>query len=470
MTVPENLQHKSTSKVQEKCGARHSWRECSAELDYICTVELILLTPFESNRLSYVCEILFSQLLGINFQIVAPSRFLHSETTYALSYGCSVEGIPELNSSSFFASQNPPQESPPIQINSILPGLYPQKPGNKHFDFDILASAFWILTDYWSYLGWVDRDKHGRVDDSKHPIILNQWHTRPMVHLYAQAISKLLPGFQASERKGSIQLTLDIDEPWKHAHKPWPIQWGGMAKAILSLDINSLTERIKSIFLEKDPFYIFPEIQHPQHLTLFFLLDRQSSFDGRHTWQNPAYQELIQKCQSQGYRIGIHPSYTSSEVPGRIGAEKEKLEKILGGKVTLSRQHFLKYRDPATFEELESCGISEEYSLCPIHVCGYLRGMAQSFAWYNLKKDQKSHLNLHPVMVMDRALQKYQGYTADTAWEKIKQEMEACLSFGGDFIILWHNTTLSETGEWKGWRKIWSQLQEYKLQWEQKPR
>ncbi len=413
-----------------------------------------------------MCEILFSRLLGINFQIVAPTRFLHSEKTYVLSYGCTVEGIPELNATTFFADQTPPQESPPIQVNSNLPGLYPQKPGNRHFDFDILASAFWILTDYWSYLGWVARDKHGRVEDSKHPIIQNQWHTRPIIHLYAQAISKLLPGFQPSERKGSIQVTLDIDEPWKHAHKPWAIQWGGMAKAILSFDINSLTERIHSIFLKKDPFYILGKLQHPQNFTLFFLIDRQSSLDGRHTWKNPAYRKLIQKCQSLGYKIGIHPSYTSSEVPGRIAYEKEKLEKILGKQVTLSRQHFLKYRDPESFEELETCGITDEYSLCPIHVCGYLRGMAIAFPWYDFKRERISNLILHPVMVMDRALQKYQGYTADKAWDKIKQEIETCLSYGGDFVILWHNTTLSETGEWKGWRLVWEQLQDYKMQWE----
>jgi len=436
-------------------------------LDYICTVELILLTPFESNRLSYVCEILFSRLLGINFQIVAPSRFQHSEKAYALSYGCHVEGIPELSSTTFFAAQDLPQEIPPIQVDSNLPGLYPQKAGNRHFDFDVLASAFWILTDYWSYLGWVDRDRHGRVDDSKHPIIQNQWHTRPIIHLYAQALSKLLPGFQAPESRGSIQLTLDIDEPWKHAHKPWHIQWGGMAKAIISADFNSLKERINSLFFRKDPFYIFTEIQHPQDLTLFFLIDRKSSLDGRHTWQNSAYQKLIQKCQSLGYIIGIHPSYTSSEVAGRIAYEKEKLDRILGKQVTQSRQHFLKYRDPESFEELDSCGIRDEYSLCPIHVCGYLRGMAKAFPWYDIKRERISTLMLHPVMVMDRALQKYQGYTADNAWEKIKQEMEICLSFGGDFVILWHNTTLSETGEWKGWRLVWEQLQEYKLQWEQ---
>lgn len=414
-----------------------------------------------------MCKIIFSQLLGISYQIISPSRFLPSEDIVAISYGCSLEGIPELSSSAFFADSKPPKEKPPIQVNSFLPGLYPQEPGKKHFDIDILASAFWILTDYWSYLGWVDRDVHGRVDDSKHPIVLNQWHTRPIVHLYAQAISKLLPGFQPPVKKGSIQLTLDIDEPWKHAHKPWYIQWGGMAKAVLSADVTSFKERVQSIFQQKDPFYIFSEIQHPQDLTLFFLIDRKSSLDGRHTWQNSAYQKLIQKCLSLGFRIGIHPSYSSSEVAGRIAYEKEKLDRILGKQVTLSRQHFLKYKDPETFEELESCGIRDEYSLCPIHVCGYLRGMAKAFPWYDSKRESISALMLHPVMVMDRALQKYQGYTADNSWEKIKQEMEICLSFGGDFVILWHNTTLSETGEWKGWRQVWEQLQEFKFQWDQ---
>jgi hypothetical protein len=60
---------------------------------------------------------------------------------------------------------------------------------------------------------------------------------------------------------------------------------------------------------------------------------------------------------------------------------------------------------------------------------------------------------------MDRALQKYQGIQANQAVEAIQSEIKTCKQAGGTCTLLWHNTTLSETGEWKGWKKVWNEVQ-----------
>lgn len=366
-----------------------------------------------------------------------------------------------LPDSGFFAKEELQATPPPIYQSTTLSGLFPVHSTESPFSFDLLASTFWILTDGWSLQGILSLDPHGRVDDSNHPIVLNGWHKYPIIHQYAEALSALIPAFTQVLHKSTVQITIDIDEPWKHAHKSLAIQMGGLAKSLVNGNIAMLKERLHSILGHRDPFYIFPELSNAENLILFFLLDHHDSRDGRHTWRNAAYRKLIQECYKRGFQIGIHPSYTSSRVEGRIAFEKKKLEEIIEAPVKLSRQHFLRYRNPETFEALEACGIEHEYSLCPIHVCGYLRGMAIPFPWYDLKQERISNLMLHPVMVMDRALQKYQGYTAENAWEKIRQEAETCASVGGEFVILWHNATLSESGEWKGWKKVWKNLQEF---------
>lgn len=406
--------------------------------------------------------------MGLSWEIVHSVEAGETGESYLLTYGCTQDGISELPDAQFFVQNSLPDAVPQVNYTGKLQGLFPVKSEDLPFSFDLLATTFWILTDSWSIQGHLPLDNHGRVEDRHHPLVLNGWHTEPLIHKYAEAIGRLLPGFIPIQRKGTIQITLDIDEPWKHANKSLPIQAGGMAKSLLSGDLQMLQERLVSIVGKKDPYYIFPELTHPERLILFFLIDHHDSRDGRHTWQNKAYRQLIQECKKRGFQIGIHPSYTSSRVEGRIAFEKQKLEEIIEAPVKLSRQHFLRYQNPETFEALEACGIEHEYSLCPIHVCGYLRGMAIPYPWYDLKKDRITQILLHPVMVMDRALQKYQGYTADTAWVRIKTEAEKCLSFGGDFVILWHNATLSESGEWKGWKKIWHQLLDFMVELEEK--
>lgn len=430
-------------------------------MDYICTVHILLITPYRSERLQYVCEVLFNRLLGLTWERVQFPLEQTIPDTFILSYGCQVEGALMLADSGFFATAELPAIPPKVYYSATVSGLFPVHSSESPFSFDLLASTFWILTDAWSLQGCLPLDPHGRVEDSAHPIVLNGWHKQPIIHQYAEALSRLIPGYTRIKRQGSFQITLDIDEPWKHAHKTLPIQIGGIAKSLLYGDLDSFKERIQSIFGKKDPFYIFPELGQPRNMILFFLLDHHDSRDGRHTWQNVAYRKLIQDCHKRGFQIGIHPSYTSSRVEGRIAFEKQKLEEIIEAPVKLSRQHFLRYRNPETFEALEACGIVHEYSLCPIHFCGYLRGMAIPFPWYDLKQERISNLMLHPVMVMDRALQKYQGFTAENAWDKIKQEAEICYSYGGEFVILWHNATLSESGEWKGWNKVWRNLLDF---------
>ena len=55
---------------------------------------------------------------------------------------------------------------------------------------------------------------------------------------------------------------------------------------------------------------------------------------------------------------------------------------------------------------------------------------------------------------MDSTLNKYLGLSLDESIDvisKLKIEVE---NVGGEFIPLWHNETISESGIWKGWLKV----------------
>jgi hypothetical protein len=424
-------------------------------------VRLYLICPQATSRLQYVASILFENLLGLDLTIVAPEAFMPEIHVPALSYACSIDNLEEIPSAALLFETGLPRVFPETYENPRLPGLFPFPNAPGTFKFDILASAFWILIDGWELTGLLPKDLYDRTDGRHHPLMIEGWISRPIIHDYASALASRISGCLFQPKSGKIHITLDIDEPWMHAYKPWHIQLGGMIKSLGQGDMRTVKQRIKSLMGIEDPFYIFPHLTHPQSLILFFLIDRHDPKDGRHTWRLSAYRKLIQMCHERGIHIGIHPSFSSSDVPGRIAFEKQKLEEIIGQPVVSSRQHFLRYKNPETFRELEACGIRHEYSLCPIYACGYMRGMAQPFLWYDIGQERTSQLTLHPVMVMDRALQKYQGIRADEAWEKIKSEADTCLSYGGEFVILWHNATLSETGEWQGWKKVWTALQLY---------
>lgn len=408
-------------------------------------------------RLQYVLHVLFRVLAHVEVRCQSPECFTIGNGP-ALSYGCTLPEVSEVPESGILSHEGRMQEMPAALQHPIHKGFFPAYE-NTQIPFDIFASAFCILTDLWAVSGLIPLDEHGRTQDQYHPLFIHGWHTQPLIHTYSNFLMHIL-GIQAPNPKPfpEIQITLDIDEPWKHRNKPIPVILGGFAKAIISGDAFSIHERWNAIVNRKDPFDILSSIPNPEKITLFFLIDRHDAKDGRHTWKNTAYRKLIQNCRNRGFSIGIHPSYSSSLVPGRIAFEKSRLEEILQAPVYKSRQHFLRYQNPHTFAELEKAGIREEYSVCPIHFTGYIRGMAIPFPWYNFESQLISPLLIVPVMVMDRALQKYQGVQVTDAIGKILAEVDTCKQTGGTCTLLWHNTTLSETGEWKGWKAVWNTI------------
>lgn len=399
--------------------------------------------------------------MGLTWEILDNLEQATQSDALLISYGSPTPGVISIPSCGLLQQASLPPTPPPDHPDPDLPGLFPDTRPGYTVPFDMLATIFWLLTDGWELHGSIPKDIYGRSDNRQHPIVLKGWVNRPLIEDYASFLQSKFAGYSLPQNRFSFRITLDIDEPWKHAHKPLWIQGGGLIKSLLSGDRNGIQERFRSLMGGPDPFYVFPELNAPSEILLFFLIDRHDPKDGRHTWRSPFYRDLIRKCVDQGFEIGIHPSYTSSTTPGRIQYEKERLEDITGRAIIHSRQHFLRYQNPKTFQELEACGIKHDYSVCPTAANGFMRGMARPFPWYDTEQERITDLMLHPVMVMDRALQKYQGHSAATAWEVIRESAESTRNYKGEFVILWHNATLSESGEWKGWKKVWQQVEEY---------
>ena len=74
--------------------------------------------------------------------------------------------------------------------------------------------------------------------------------------------------------------------------------------------------------------------------------------------------------------------------------------------------------------------------------------------FFNLKTNTLSHIQIHPITYMDSTLNKYLKLSPEesiTIIQKLKKEVK---NVGGEFIPLWHNETIGDSGIWKGWLKV----------------
>jgi hypothetical protein len=80
------------------------------------------------------------------------------------------------------------------------------------------------------------------------------------------------------------------------------------------------------------------------------------------------------------------------------------------------------------------------------------------FNWYDIENEVVTDLVIHPFQVMDVTLQQYLKLSPNDAIETVKPVIESVKKFGGTFTTLWHNSSLSELDEWRGWRATYEAI------------
>ena len=155
--------------------------------------------------------------------------------------------------------------------------------------------------------------------------------------------------------------------------------------------------------------------------------------------------------------IGIHPSFNSSSLPGKIIIEKERLEEMSGKKIIKSRQHFLKFNLPDTYHSLLAAGITEDYSMGFPTMPGFRAGTCKPFYFYDLKNEKATGLKIFPVTMMEGSFMNSKT-GLDESLQQIFNLIKEVKKVQGTFISIWHNHTVSETTEYSNWRKIHDQM------------
>jgi hypothetical protein len=315
---------------------------------------------------------------------------------------------------------------------------------------DHIAQIFYHLSQYALLrpAARVALDAHGRYPDGDGHLVVHQ-----LLAALRQMLAPHITHFPSGPAF-DYEITIDVDQPWKYLHKPWHVRWGGWLRA--RLQGTDHRERWQALRSGKDPFDLLPIIQElcPAAKTkVFFLVGGDHPNDSRFDISQAAYQKYVLAYQQAGYELGIHPSYEAVDRPELMPAQKAALEAVIGP-VCISRQHYLRYRTPDTLRALAAAGIVRDYTVCLSAGTGAPTGVALPYRWYDLQRNVATALRLVPAMVMDRTLLQYMQLDPAQAIAEIAAQIAQTRAVGGRFVIILHNETFSDVGEWKGWLAV----------------
>lgn len=317
---------------------------------------------------------------------------------------------------------------------------------------DIFGVIFYLLSRYEAYFS-SNSDDHGRMSAKNNALVNLKLHHQVVVDRSVKEMwEKLNLNYSTVAEKYNLVPTFDIDVAWAYKQRKLLRSVGAVLKGRKPL------ERIKVLAgLKKDPYDTYAEIREiaakTEQIICFTLLGDWGKYDKNIHWQNGAYGSLIRGLNLEG-EVGIHPSYASFLNKDKVEEEIRRLEEITGHEISLSRQHFLRLKIPETYQILSKLNITDDFSMGFADQAGFRAGTCFPFYFFDLENNRKTTLKIHPFAYMDSALKDYLKLKPEAAIRLIESLLNEVRAVGGEFHFIWHNSSIHDTGEWKGWKAV----------------
>ncbi len=433
---------------------------------------LLIYTPKKTTRKIYIFDLLIYHICGYEYKITSDKKVFNKYDGAKINYSNKPSDNNEL-----FIFANELLESKGVFELNIESVLYKDIPviffsDNKEscLPFDPFAASFYFVSRYEEYLPH-KKDEHGRFEAKESFAYKNGFLEKPVVNQYASILNRLIkekyPTLKPS-KKNTYQFipTYDIDIAYDYKGKGFFRTIGGYVRSLIKRDIKSIKERTKVLTgQKKDTFdtYTYLINLHKKYNIkpyYFFLVGDYGLKDKNLSIFNTSYQQLIKKLGDYGIN-GVHPSYNSNYDINKLKEEIRRLSSVLNRKIKHSRQHYIKLNIPYTYQKLIEVGITKDYSMGYASHIGFRAGICSPFLFYDLDREEISKILITPFAVMDCTLKEYMKLNTNNSFERVKSLIDEVHKVNGLFITLWHNVSLCDFMEWKGWKELYVKIFDY---------
>jgi len=343
--------------------------------------------------------------------------------------------------------------------------LFKNNPGEE-IPFDLFSATFYLITRYEEYLPHIT-DMHNRFEADSSIAFQHQFLHKPIVNYWLINFKKCLlnhfPQLQFKNQTYSYISTIDIDNAYAFKQKGVMRTIGGYGRSVVNFFWEDFAERTKVLLGKlKDPYDTYEkqlEIQKKYKINViyFFLLGDYGINDKNLPSNNKKFQSLIKHLNDYA-EVGIHPSYGSNDNYNQVKKEINRLSTIVHRDIFKSRQHFLKLKFPSTYKTLIENGITDDYTMGYATNLGFRASVCTPYFWYDLDTETETTLKIHPFPIMEATLRFYMKEKPEHAMQHILPIVNEVKKVDGELITLWHNESLSNWREWKGWQNLYEEV------------
>lgn len=431
---------------------------------------LLVYTTRKTPRLTYTLDLVLSDLCGIDFTLTHDEQYFRNWQGARLSYSdTALADEPFIFASRLLFEKGIEDQ----QINVFewkgIPVFFGTHP-KYIMPFDPFAASFYLVSRYEEYLPHI-KDEHMRFSPQQSLAYLKGFLSKPLVNIWANELRRILrirfPDLHMRDRQYRYISTFDIDSAFAYSEKGLMRHIGAFGLALFTFQFRKIGERIRVLLgIEDDPYDTYEwqlQIREKYNLKLiyFFLVGDYGEYDKNIPVEGSRKFQSLIKSLADYADVGIHPSYESNKNPDQLRKEIRRLTKVLKREVTKSRQHYLRINFPETYRNLLEFDITEDYTMGYASEIGFRASICSPFNFYDLDLDAETKLKITPFMLMDGTMKDYMKLSPEESLERAKALVDEVKAVQGTFVTLWHNQSVNDRDEWKGWRDIYESIAEY---------
>ena len=139
-----------------------------------------------------------------------------------------------------------------------------------------------------------------------------------------------------------------------------------------------------------------------------------------------------------GWEVCLHGSYGAARSPGKLAAERVRLETLIGRGVQGFRQHYLNFEPAGLFREVAAAQLRYDMSVGYNDRSGPRAGTYFAFRPYDMEARQEYTFWEIPFVLMDTTLATTYRLGPHDALAHARRVLQPAISAGGCAAIIWH--------------------------------
>ena len=176
---------------------------------------------------------------------------------------------------------------------------------------------------------------------------------------------------------------------------------------------------------------------------------KQALFDPAYDAREPRLACELRVLAEHGWQVGLHQSFEAWRDGSVMAEEMSRVAHAVGQRVTLCRQHWLRFSWRDTWKAQQAAGLEADATLGFNDRPGFRNGAALRFHPWDEEAGAPLRLESLPMVLMDSHLYDYAGLADEERLREMRRWIEEVRATGGTATVLWHVHVLGRDYGWK---------------------